>query len=219
MEQHTTTSSVLTVDQCQCLLQIWEKITYALIFTGQDRALCQAMLGARSVLNSDQATVNNARNQLARIFANLSIVEIKQLTLSYLTTMISGARTIIDHGRNTDLSAGTDESHMTSVCQSSGTSVDGRLANRTPAASESPLLADPVAAAQVDGADTDWEVSDILGKKVVDGEVQYLVDWHPTLVPEHALGNARELVDEFEARVRSERAFNSGRGRASGPCQ
>ena len=130
MEEHTTTTSVLTVDQCQCLIQIWEKITYALVFTGQDTTLCQALRGARSVLNSDQATVNNARNQLARIFADLSIAEIEQLTLSHLTTAISGARTIttttnpqnidtgypnVDHGRNTDLSAGTDGSHTTSV--------------------------------------------------------------------------------------------------------
>lgn len=67
-------------------------------------------------------------------------------------------------------------------------------------------------AAQVVDANPDWEVSDILGKKVVDGEVQYLVDWRPTLVPEHELGNAKELVDEFEARVRSQRESKRGRG-------
>jgi len=130
MEEHTTTTSVLTVDQCQCLIQIWEKITYALVFTRQDTTLCQALRGARSVLKSDQATVNNAQNQLARIFANLLIAEIEQLTLSHLTTAISKARTIttttnpqnidtgypnVDHGWNTDLSASTDGSHTTSV--------------------------------------------------------------------------------------------------------
>lgn len=94
MEEHTPTTSVLTIGQCQCLIQIWEKITYALVFTGQDTTLYQAMRGARSVLNSDQATVNNARNRLARKFANLSIAKFEQLTLSHLTSAISGARTI-----------------------------------------------------------------------------------------------------------------------------
>ena len=139
------------------------------------------MRGAYSALNSDQATVNNARNQLARNFANLSIAEIKQLTLTCLTTTIS------------------------SCDQSSGTSVEGRLASTvgtTSTVSESAPLADPAVAVQVDDANRDWEVNDILDKMVVDGEVQYLVDWCPTLVPEHELGNAKELVDEFEARVR-----------------
>jgi hypothetical protein len=31
-------------------------------------------------------------------------------------------------------------------------------------------------------------------------------------VPEHALGNAKELVDEFEARVRAQLESKSGRG-------
>jgi hypothetical protein len=54
--------------------------------------------------------------------------------------------------------------------QSSGTSVDGRLAGTartTPAASESAPLTDPALAAQVVDATLDWEVRDILGKKVV----------------------------------------------------
>jgi hypothetical protein len=38
------------------------------------------------------------------------------------------------------------------------------------------------------------------------------VDWCPTLVPEHELGNAKELVDEFEARVRAQRESKSGQG-------
>ena len=397
MEEHTTTTTVLTIDQCQCLIQIWEKITYGLVFSGQHTTLCQALRGARSVLNSDEVTVSNAQNQLARIFANLSVAKIEQLTLSHLTTVISGARIIttptnpqnidtgylnIDHGPNTDLSAGTDRSHATSMCltnllpksdrpvhvcddseedtvtgqhssftepeksmlastrnhspalepdqvergngtdnsgndeynnvqfdeygitrparrqklslsssgtttrkhkyllqqtsggpsklsrlpkprrrsgksrspldketevgvgptfpqsgmsttssvpesqhhqhqtrrgadQSSGTPVDDRLvstAGTTPAAPESAPLTDPAVAAQVD-ADLDWEVRGVLGKKEVDGEVQYLVDWRPTMVPEHALRNAKEMVDEFEAQVRAQRESKSGQGR------
>jgi hypothetical protein len=50
-------------------------------------------------------------------------------------------------------------------------------------------------------ADPDWEVRYILGKKVVDGKVHYLVDWCPTLVLEDTLGDAKKLVDKFEARL------------------
>jgi hypothetical protein len=50
-------------------------------------------------------------------------------------------------------------------------------------------------------ADPNWEVRDILGKKVVDGKVHYLVDWCSTLVLEDMLGNAKELVEESEARL------------------
>jgi len=57
----------------------------------------------------------------------------------------------------------------------------------------------------------DWEVRDILGKKVVDGRVHYLVDWRPTLVLEDVLGNAKELVDEFEARLRTQRESQNGK--------
>jgi hypothetical protein len=55
-------------------------------------------------------------------------------------------------------------------------------------------------------------VCDILGKKVIDGDAYYLVDWRPTLEPEHALGHAKAVVDEFEARLRAQLASKSGRG-------
>lgn len=35
----------------------------------------------------------------------------------------------------------------------------------------------------------DWQLRDIEGKEVVDGEVYYWVDWEPTLVPLHAKEN------------------------------
>jgi len=59
----------------------------------------------------------------------------------------------------------------------------------------------------------DWEVRKITGKEDIDGVLHYLVDWSPTLVPEHSLGHAQELVDEFEARLRAKRGFKNGRGR------
>jgi len=51
----------------------------------------------------------------------------------------------------------------------------------------------------------DWEVRKIIGKEDVDGVRHYLVDWSPTLVPEHWLGHAKELVDGFEARLLAQR--------------
>ncbi|MAD81937.1 MAG: hypothetical protein CL912_03150, partial [Deltaproteobacteria bacterium] len=39
-----------------------------------------------------------------------------------------------------------------------------------------------------------------------------LVDWHPTLLPVHSLGHAKELVDKFEARIGAQRAVNNKRG-------
>lgn len=98
--------------------------------------------------------------------------------------------------------------------QSSGTSLDGRLpstARTTPASSESARLTESPLAAQAVVADHDWEVRDIIGRKDVGGEVYYLVDWRQTLVPESALVNAKELVDEFEPRLRAQ--LESKRGR------
>jgi hypothetical protein len=98
--------------------------------------------------------------------------------------------------------------------QSFATSVDGRVVSivRTiPVASKSAPLIEPALAPQVVDADLDWDVRDILGKKVVDGKVHYLVDWRPTLVLEDELGNVKELVDEFEARIRTQRKSQHGR--------
>ena len=36
-----------------------------------------------------------------------------------------------------------------------------------------------------------WEICDIIGKEVVDGEVHYLVEWSATLVPKYELGKAK----------------------------
>ena len=97
--------------------------------------------------------------------------------------------------------------------QSTGTSLDGSpasTAKSTPAPPpESTRLTEPSPAAQAVDANLDWDIRDIIGKKFVDGEVLYLVDWRPTL------GNAKELVDEFEARLRAQLDSKNGRG---GPC-
>jgi hypothetical protein len=99
--------------------------------------------------------------------------------------------------------------------KSSRTSVDSKLASiaeTTPTASESAPHTDPPLAEQTVDANQDWEVRDIIAKEDVDGVVHYLVDWHPTLVPTHSLGNAKELVDIFEARLRAHRRSKNKRG-------
>ncbi|KAK0105991.1 hypothetical protein ONS95_004498 [Cadophora gregata] len=55
----------------------------------------------------------------------------------------------------------------------------------------------------VTNVDPDWDVREIIGKEDLDGVSYYLVDWHPTLLPAHTLGHAKELVDKFEARIRA----------------
>ncbi|PVH67793.1 hypothetical protein DL98DRAFT_264836 [Cadophora sp. DSE1049] len=65
----------------------------------------------------------------------------------------------------------------------------------------------------VTDVDPDWDVREIIGKEDLDGVSYYLVDWHPTLLPAHTLGHAKELVDRFEARIRAQRGVNNKRGR------
>ncbi|CAG8980191.1 hypothetical protein HYALB_00013544 [Hymenoscyphus albidus] len=58
--------------------------------------------------------------------------------------------------------------------------------------------------------DQEWEVRRIIGKEVIDGETNYLVDWNPTLLPAHLLGHAKELVGKFEDRLRAQREAKNG---------
>ncbi len=50
----------------------------------------------------------------------------------------------------------------------------------------------------------EWEICDIIGKEVVNGEVLYLVEWSATLVHKWELGKAKHLVDKFEAQLRAQ---------------
>ncbi|KUJ06153.1 uncharacterized protein LY89DRAFT_436873 [Mollisia scopiformis] len=38
---------------------------------------------------------------------------------------------------------------------------------------------------QIIDTDQDWEVRGIIGREDIDGVLHYMVDWHPTLLPEH----------------------------------
>ncbi len=130
MEENTNTTSALTTEQRQCLLQIWNKITYILVFTGPAADLFQALNGACSVLNSDQATVNSAQSHLAQLFADVSVagIELSRFTAG-ISTALAGVATNnqqnidtghphVDHGWNTDLSAGRDGSQAANICPS-----------------------------------------------------------------------------------------------------
>jgi hypothetical protein len=63
----------------------------------------------------------------------------------------------------------------------------------------------------MDDLSQEWEVSKIIGKRYVEGVLHYLVEWCPTLEPEHSLGHATELVDKFEAQLRAHHGAKSGR--------
>lgn len=82
----------------------------------------------------------------------------------------------------------------------------------TPAFEDSPRI-EPQLCSQVIEADKNWEVREIIGKEDVDGVLHYMVEWHPTLMPEQSLGKAKELVNKFEARLRAQRKVKNGRGR------
>ena len=93
-------------------------------------------------------------------------------------------------------------------------SADSNLASttRTTPAYEPTPPTEPQLCPQVIDADQDWEVRQIIGKEDIDGVLHYMVDWHPTLMPEHSLGHAKEMVDKFEARLRAQRKIKNVRG-------
>jgi hypothetical protein len=76
-------------------------------------------------------------------------------------------------------------------------------ARTTPGVFESASLTNPQLCPEVIDPSEDWEVRKIIGKEYVDSILYYLVEWCPTLEPEHSLGYAKELVDEFEARLQA----------------
>jgi hypothetical protein len=97
--------------------------------------------------------------------------------------------------------------------ESRNSAVDSILASTartTPDVFESVSLTEPqLCSGVIDDANKDWEVRKIIGREHVDGVLHYLVEWYPTLEPEHSLGHAKELVDEFEAQLLSRRGFRN----------
>jgi hypothetical protein len=71
--------------------------------------------------------------------------------------------------------------------------------------------------AEVTDGKLEWEIRDIIGKEVVDGEVHYLVEWSATLMPKCELGKAKGLVDKFEARLRAQCRQRGGKRRGRLP--
>jgi hypothetical protein len=76
-------------------------------------------------------------------------------------------------------------------------------ARTSPAALDSAPLTEPQLGPEVIDANQEWEVRKVIGREDVDGVLHYLVEWSPTLEPEHSLGQAKELVVEFEAQLRA----------------
>jgi hypothetical protein len=73
-------------------------------------------------------------------------------------------------------------------------------ARTTPVVFESASLT-KLQSCQVTDTNRYWEVRKIIGKEYVDGVLHYLVEWCPTLEPVYLLEHAKELVNEFEARL------------------
>jgi hypothetical protein len=104
--------------------------------------------------------------------------------------------------------------------QESVRAIDGQsatLARSVSMISESIDPGIPQRAAEVADGKQEWEIRDIIGKEVVDGEVHYLVEWSATLVPKCELGKAKVLVDKFEARLRAQRRHRGGKRRGRLP--
>jgi len=110
------------------------------------------------------------------------------------------------------LSVGDEDSEEDEGTLSS--SLDARLTSSSQSApgSEVPSPTELEVCPVVTEVDQDWDVREIIGKEDLDGVTYYLVDWHPTLLPEYSLGHAKGLVQRFEARIRAQRGVNHKRG-------
>lgn len=86
----------------------------------------------------------------------------------------------------------------------------GSTARTKPEISVSASLRKPQLSPELDDTSQDWEVREVIGKEYVDGVLHYMVEWCPTLQPVHSLEHAKELVDEFEARLRALHKDNEG---------
>jgi hypothetical protein len=82
-------------------------------------------------------------------------------------------------------------------------------AGTLPNASQSAPLVEPQLGPAVIDANQEWEIHKIIGREDVDGVRHYLVEWSSTLEPKHSL--PKELVDEFEARLRAQREVKGKR--------
>jgi hypothetical protein len=83
--------------------------------------------------------------------------------------------------------------------QESVAAIDGQSARSASMICESNDLSRHQQVAEVADGKQEWEICNIIGKEVVDGEVHYLVEWSATLMPKCELGKAMGLVDKFEA--------------------
>jgi hypothetical protein len=71
-------------------------------------------------------------------------------------------------------------------------------------------LTKPPLCPEVNDTSWEWDVRDFIGKEYVN-VLHYIVEWCPTLEPVHSLEHAKELVDEFEARLPALRKDKKGR--------
>jgi hypothetical protein len=72
------------------------------------------------------------------------------------------------------------------------------------------FLTKPQLCPDVNDTSLEWDVREFIGKEYVD-VLHYIVERCPTLEPVHSLEHAKELVDEFEARLPALRKDKKGR--------
>jgi hypothetical protein len=92
------------------------------------------------------------------------------------------------------------------------TAIDDQPATLTRSASMMFISNDPGKPQQAVDNKHKWEIRDVIGKEVVNGEAHYLVEWSATLVPKCELGKAKALVEKFKARLRVQ-CRQSGEGK------
>lgn len=76
--------------------------------------------------------------------------------------------------------------------------------------SEYPFIEDRRNWHAIEAINENFPQTDVIS--LLDGVPHYLVDWYPTLLPEHLLEHAKEMVDKFEAQLRAQREAKNGRG-------
>jgi hypothetical protein len=77
---------------------------------------------------------------------------------------------------------------------------------------EDDSISDSSSVHDIHSAEHNWPVRKITGRKYVNGEWHYWVNWTRTLMPKHLLRHAMDLVDEFERGLHAQRGVKNKLG-------
>ncbi len=90
---------------------------------------------------------------------------------------------------------------------------NGAAAVASPPGASTPLLRQQSEAGSSVLEEGEWEIRKIVGKRRAGKGYEYRVRWKDIWLPRSELGNAKRLLQEFEARRRAQRGYRQG-GRA-----